>query len=339
MTLTQAASITRKGVILTIAMGILGTSGLVGLDMYQKYQIAHTPPVIEKPEMKFGALPQIIFPPATVSSSNFSYTLDTTTGGLPQTPKMTKVYFIPKAGVSFLAPQKAQKLAQSFGFDGTSVSTSSAQYKFSDGAGGELSIDTDTGNFHFQKSAQIKTKTSQLPEIPVQPLPNQTNLLAIFKSFLSLNNLFPNDLSDTRNTVIYDNNSPSDAMTAQISLWPNDIDKLPVVTNTFKDGLIKATYTRTSDAPKIIALDYVFWPIDQTTSSTYPLKTAEEAFSELQSGQGFIAVEPSKPQVSISSIYLAYFEPDTYSPYLQPIFIFEGPDFVAEVPAIAQITK
>ncbi len=332
MTLTQASSITRKAIIFFIIFCILGISGLVGLNIYKQYQLKNKPPKIEPPEMKFGALPAPIFPTSQISSSNFSYSLDTATGGMPETPRLIKVYFIPQSGISLLAPEKAKQLAESFGFSIGPQVLPEGSYQFTDNSGGSLIIDLETSNFRFQKNAT--------PSAEAKELPDQNQLVSLLKNYLSSKNLLPEELKNGKNNVVYNNTNAQNSQSAVISLRSADFDKLPIVNPDLQNGLIKATAMRTLDENnKFNKLDYIYWTIDNTTSSTYPLKNPNEAFDDLRSGKGYVALEPQKTQVSISSVYLAYFESENYSPYLLPVFIFEGPQFAAFVSAINSSAK
>jgi len=128
----------------------------------------------------------------------------------------------------------------------------------------------------------------------------------------------------------------SDNLTSRILVWPQAIDEKPIVTPSFTNSLINAELSgQGNNLNDYISINYTYWPVDQTTYSTYPIKSSEVAFSELQSGQGVVTVEPLKPQVSITSVYLGYFEDQNYQTFLQPVVIFEGPNFAAFVNAIA----
>lgn len=329
MTLTQAAILTRRSIISLIILTILSISVFFGYKIwYQYYYLPNLPPVEEKAENKFGTLPKVDFPPASVSSSNFSYSLDTVTGGLPQTPKILKVYFLPQAGISLMAPEKAQRLAQTLGFPKSSTPSSEISYHFANDSGGELKVDITTGNFEFQRLTEQNSESS--PDFT--KLNNNTvEIVNFFKDYLLSKNLLPEELKNGRSKV---NMLASDTL-AEVSLWPVEVDSIPVVTANFNQGLVKATLTSESqEEKKIIKLNYTFWPIDQTTSSTYKLKNTEQAFADLRAGLGYISTEPEGTKVSISSVYLAYFESSKYSPYLQPVFVFEGPSFIALVPAV-----
>ena len=64
------------------------------------------------------------------------------------------------------------------------------------------------------------------------------------------------------------------------------------------------------------------------------LLTVDQAFTDLKGGEGSVVLSPKTGKVSLTSIYLAYYQQESYTPYIQPIYIFEGQDFMAYVSAI-----
>lgn len=347
MTLTQAATLTRRGIIATLIVMVLSIIGITGYNFWHQYQLAQIPPAEEQPEMKFGILPKLQFPPSKVSSSNFSYTLDTVTGGLPQTPKLLKVYFIPRVGISLLAPEKSKQLAVKLGFENGPQVLSQDKYKFTNQNNGELIIDITTGNFNFTRRNSIsnteqvsppgnekESQTDATASGKYQP-PDKEKLITDFKNYLASKDILREELATGRSDVSFGENA-KDAIT--VSLWPTDFENFPIINATYNKSLVTAIIapSEEEEEKRFLEVKYVFWVIDKTTFSTYPIKTAAEAFADLQAGKGFISIEPPKPQVSISSVYLAYFQSEEYSPYLQPVFVFEGPNFAAIVPAVKE---
>lgn len=330
MTLTQVATITRRGVIAFVAFLILGTIAGIGYRVYYNYYISTLPPVVEKPDLKFGVLPKIVFPKSTISSSNFSYTIATETGAFPQLPNIIKVYFLPKANiVSLLAPNESAQLASKFGFTGTREILTPTTYRYADSNKNSFTIDLITGNFNYQK--QIASPSAKLDTT----FANQDNLITTFKGLLQSTNLLNEDLQKGRGLVTYNKSAPTTSTSASVSLWPQDIDGLKIVTASASAGLVRTTAINTNvETDRFPILNYVYWQVDKTTVASYPLQPVENAFAKLQSGQGFISQIPAKPQVSISNVTLAYFEPEDYAPYLQPVYVFEGPGFTGLVPAI-----
>ena len=136
MTLTQAAILTKQAVFFLTLFLIVGIGGFIGYQIWYMNYLKSLPPVEEKPDTKFGLLSIPNFPPSNVSSSNFTYTLDTTTGSLPKLgqdpkfPKIIKVYFVIKPYASLLSSEKGEQLANKFDINSSPVILSDTQYKF-----------------------------------------------------------------------------------------------------------------------------------------------------------------------------------------------------------------
>ncbi|MDO8573232.1 MAG: hypothetical protein Q7R77_00595 [Candidatus Daviesbacteria bacterium] len=326
MTLTQTAILTKQVIIISVAALVLGTTGFIGYNIWHAYYIAHLPPIEEKPDFKFGQLPPPDFPKGNVSSSNFSYSLDTTTGGLPKIgvdagfEKIIKVYFVNQTFATLLSPDKSQALAEKFNIVLLPEILSETKYKFND-RNKSLLVDLDTGNFSYSNGATISGQ---------QTLDDDSKLVSDFKQILSSLGISKEDIEKSRNKVIRSENK-----TAQISLWPAPFDNKSIFSPDFEKSLINATVVGSADElDNYLSLNFTYYQIDTSTFATYLLKTPQVAFDDLKLGKGIITVEPKNPRVSISSVSLGYYLPENYSPYLQPIYIFEGQNFVAYVRAI-----
>lgn len=337
MTLTETAIFTKRGVVGFIIFILLSIIAWQGYKYYH-YHYVYLPSLAQqkpKPNVEFGILPYPKFLPVDVSSSNYSYSIDTPTGSLPTPfPEIIKVFFIPKSSITLLAPDRAKQLAEIFGFENGPEIKTAVEYSFSDNSDGRFLIDLETLNFKFKKS--IATSSAEpIEDSQEEVLPDQTQIAQNFKSFLSNVGLMKKDLEGGRSKVTYENNSPKTAQTAAVTLWQDDVEELPIVTPAFSSGLIKATVTKyQSNKYRYSTLEYIYWPIDTNKSATYPLKTVEAAFEDLQSGNGNVVLKPARAEVSISEVYLAYLLPEEYTSYLQPVFVFSGPNFAAFVPAI-----
>lgn len=337
MTLSQTAVLTKQVIVVSTITLVLGLASFIGYKIWYAYYLAHLPPVEEKPDTRFGLLPLPDLPRGVVSSSNFSYSVDTSTGNLPKVgvdtgfEKLSKVYFISKIFAGLLSAEKSQGLADKLEIKSQPEILSETNYRFKD-SGKTLTIDLNNGNFVYTNEATISAQ---------EGLDDDTKLIADFKSILSKLGVLKEDLNNGRNKVIpLKNFIPaeirSEANSAQISLWPAAIDKRLILTAEFNTSPINAlVYKNADDLKNYFSINFTYYPIDTSTFATYPIKTTDEAFLDLRSGRGSVIIEPIKPQVSITSIYLAYFLSENYSPYLQPVFVFEGPHFVSYVPAIS----
>jgi len=323
MTLTQAAKFTKIAVFLLTLSIVASSTFYIGYKIWYTRYLASLPPVEEKPDPKFGILKTPYLPASAVSSSNFSYSIDTATGNLPLFEKIAKIFIMPPNTITLLAGEKSQGLAQKFNLDPTPQILSETKYKYVN-PNASLTVDLDTGNFSYTKEA-TKSATATIED-------SNDQLTNGFKITLNSLGILPDMLKNGPTKVIFlDQNKH----TAQISLWPQDIDKKPVLTADRDKALVRAQVIQSAnDLGSYISLNFTFWPVDTTSYATYPLKSTQEAFDGLRSGQGAILVTPTSAQVSIVNIFLAYYQSDQYSPYLQPIYVFEGPNFLAFVPAI-----
>lgn len=336
MTLTQVALITRRTILTLIISSIVGFSTFIGYQIWRISYLKSLPPPEEKADLKFGLLPTPDFPEPKISSSNFSYSIDTATGGLPEFSKVIKVYFTPKGNVTFASNDKASGLAQKLGITGLPqiISDNIHQFREKDKS---LIYYLDTGNFVYRKDA---TSSSYIT------LMEDDQLIANFRGLLLELGLRNEALRDSPYKIklikAIDNNlipaqARQEASGASILLWPKDVNKMPIVTAKFTDSLIKGNsignFLSLND---LLDLKFTFWPIDETVFATYPLKSASQALEDLETSNGIVIVEPKLPQVSITSVYLAYFQSETYFSYLLPVVVFEGPSFVAYVNAIPE---
>lgn len=332
MTLTQTAILVRHFITIFIIALVLGLASFIGYKIWYAYYLENLPPVEEKPDLKFGLLPQLNFPKSTISTSNFSYSLDTPTGNLPKVgtdngfEKIIKVYFVAQTFATLLSPDRSSSLAEKFSITIPPEILSEVKYRFEE-QGKNLVVDLDSGNFAYSKEATVSSTINPIEE---------SKLISNFKQILSSLGVLKNDLKDGRGKVV-PTTLPTGTQTSQISIWPAPIDKKQIFTADFNKSLVNAiALNEASQLDDYISLGFTYYPIDTTTFATYPTKLADEAFNDLKNGKGVVVVEPKTPQVSITSVYLGYFLPESYSPYLQPIFVFEGPEFVAYTSAISE---
>lgn len=319
MTLTQVASFSRKFVVFFIAISSLAAAGYIGTIIYRAYNPSPKIVVYEEADRKFGLLPVPKFP-LSVDSAKFTYSIDTIDGNLPTFDRLVKVYIIPPPFASFLSPDRAISLAQSLNLIPIPQIISETEYKFTN-TDSSLLVSLDSGNFHYSRASTASAAIS----IKDPSLEND------FKKFLEKLGLLNDNLKSGR-AVIEDQKDYT-----QISIWPNDIDGKKIYTASDKIALVNAVVDGSiKDFTSFMAINFTFWPIDTTSYATYQLKDANDALTDLKSGQGIIIQAPDNSRASITNVYLGYYQSIEYSPYLQPIIVFEGKDFLAYVPAITK---
>lgn len=333
MTLTQTAIITKQIITLALIALIVSTISFISYKIWYSYYLSTLPPVEEKPDTKFGVLPLPSFPKAAVSSSNFSYSIDTTTGGLPklgQDPgfeKLIKVYFMIKPYATFLSPDKSQTLAEKFGIKNPPNVLNETTYSFKEDKK-TLVVDLDSGNFKYSKEASPSSEENLESKLDSN---KEEGLISSFKSRLEFLGVLKEEIKNGRAKI-----TPLEKGGVLISIWPKDLDKKPLLTSDVNKSVVFATAINSADnLENYLSLEFTYYQIDTSTFATYPTKSTEEAFQDLRSGRGVVIVEPKVPQVSITSVSLGYFLGENYNPYIQPIFVFEGPNFVSFVPAVS----
>lgn len=332
MTLTEAAAFTKKAFIIA-AIGI--TTLIISYFVYNasyNYLFPPKPPEPEKPTVKFGQLPYPNLPQTLTSSSNYNYVLNTESGDLPRNlPELFTVYTVPQLGPTLLAPERAKTVARSLSFSEGPQVISPTQYRYTDQQGGQMTIDLNTANFSLKKNVQVATPSAEQNII----LPDEKKLVDDFKQYLFSKNLLPDALRNGPSKVMYDNQTLQESNYAQINLWPEDIEKTPIVSNIFNQGLVSANIVKSDQPNKYSEIEYHYWEPDRQNTSTYPLKPIDQAFKQLKEGNAIVVLESKDSQVSISDIFIAYYESREYSAYIQPVYVFKGGDFVAYIPAIA----
>jgi hypothetical protein len=176
-------------------------------------------------------------------------------------------------------------------------------------------------------------------------IPNKSRAIEIASDFLNRGKKLTDDLKDGEKNVTYwkidsgnlkSVSAQSEANAVRVDFNRKNFDDLPLVSSSFGQASISVLISgSTVEAKKIIGVNFKDINIDRESYSTYPIKTAEEAMSDLKSGNYWAASDISDSSVIIRKIYLAYYEPTTLTNYLQPIFVFEGDNnFVAYVSAV-----
>jgi hypothetical protein len=338
--LTQVATSTRKTIryalYSVIALIIARYLFLAGVRVY-RYFFPVPPPA---PQVAFGKLPKLPFPDKP-PAEGLSFTLETPEGGLPKFSYQAKVYYMPKVFTGLLSLDIAKERATKLGFSPDGAEITETVYKFPHPKSpAELQISIATGVYSI--SYNLTADPSPLQQKPVAPEVAASKV----RSFLSASELLPKDMDGPSkseyvklvNDKIVGAISLSDANFVKVSLFRRDFDNLPGLTPDPSSGNIWFIVSGVTEKERqMIAAEYHYFPVDETKSSTYPIKTAQVAWNELTSGKVFLASlgTSENKNITIRRIYLAYFDAGTEMDFYQPIFVFEGDNgFIAYVPAV-----
>lgn len=353
MTLTEASYYSRKfapvGIIVLLVL-LIFIFGFRLLFLYLEIQSSAPAPSQQQiaavpTNPVFGQIKAPIISNAK-SASQYTYILDTL-DGTPQGEYATsaaQVFFIPQQTASFGFLSKIYSMAKAVGID-TDIIEHQLQDKtsvFDDGKR-RMSIDIRTFNFSYD----YKITSDDNLEITSRP-ELESSLTSQAATFLSETGRYPEQLAQGSRNVLYMRLDPANnqvttldsaagANMAEVDFFPQDINGLPVVTSTYYNSSNYVLFLLGGQTylPVRARVSYFEKSVDQL--GTYPLRSAEQAWSDLQAGQGIVVSSGAEGgEVKIQKVFLAYYEPDTYQEYQQPVYVFLGENrFAAYVPAVS----
>lgn len=304
------------------------------------------PPPPPAPTVSFGKLPKLNFPESNVPAggTKLTFKLETIQGGLPKLSSTSKVYFIPKEGPNLLALDRANQMAEKLGFKNQPQSISEKIYRWATESTPPttLDIDINTENFHLYYDYQNDQEILNSKDLPTNQQAAQEA-----KNFLATNSLLADDLATGSAEIVYLKFTPpnltpaislSEADFVRVNLFRADLDGLKILPPNPKNSMISFLFSGSRALGKrIIEVNYTYYSIERETFATYPLKTPQAAWQELQGGAGYIANlgENQNGQIIIREVSLAYFDSNQSQNFLQPVFVFEGDNnFIGFVPAV-----
>lgn len=312
------------------------------------------PAEIPAPASKFGLLPQLKMSRVSISGTP-QYILDTQTGNLPVLPDRLKVYPIEQPQPTLLSEQKIKQLASDLQFTGTPNKLTNSTFRWVDGANTRtFQADAITKNFKLEtppfRISNIVAATSSITEedaissvsgfLKSKALLNPTDLenltYNIIPTQVNLGQIRESKTLTTSSKLLKvdafieikgDNTTTRSSETKYKVLGPNP-----------KDSLISFTTTNNNDITfKYPIINFTYWEPDYTDGSEYYLSPIPEVWNAIQSGNGIISYLRTRngdyyvplenlnvSKIEIRDIYIAYYMQPEYSPYLQPIYVFEG---------------
>jgi len=343
--LTEASILTRKIIRYGLYLLIIVVVGRLlwwgGTTLYSKIN----PPQPPKPTAAFGKLPKLPFPEGDDHKvENVTYTLQTADGNLPTFPELIPVYQMPEPQSNLQGLEAAKQKAQSLGFsqDGKlSIDKVPNIYRFDKiGKPSHLTMNIITGVFSI--SYDIASDPTVLGQQPPAP----TLAVSQAQGYINRAGEDEEELSGPTTTEFL--KAEKGAFVPASSLSEADVTKVnifrknygpkgeyPAMTPEMPEANVWMMLSgRTND---VLAAEFHYFPVDATKNGTYSIKNAQQAWDQLKEGKGYIA-NPGKrstTEVIIRKVYLAYYDAGQYTPYYQPVVVFEGDGgFFGYVPAV-----
>ncbi|HVZ67220.1 MAG TPA: hypothetical protein VG917_03065 [Patescibacteria group bacterium] len=296
-----------------------------------------TPPA--PPEQKFGKLPPADFPKNT--TGNPSYTINTLTGNLPENFKdRVNVYKIVKDTPSLVALDAVREKLKSLGFDQNEAKVSDSVYQWNNANGDTIQYDIFTNNFKIYSNflnedpptsvrgvASTKKGAYQTTQTFLDAIGENTTDLDPDKATISFLKI--------QNGQLVAADSQNDAQFVRLDLFQKDIDgKYKIYYPDLNSSPMYFIYRNEGDIPRIVDAGFTHFIPDTNASSTYPLKTPEQAYEDLKKGQGLLFNPTGAKHIDITDVQQGYYLGSNDQQYLLPIIIFEGKDFTGLVSAV-----
>lgn len=341
MSLHSAADTTKKVFVwICIAIG-----GLIFISITISIIGALLPKKEVPPNVAFGKLPQIAFP-QTGKTATVEYVKDTLSEDFPKFSNQESVYTIIQPQPQLLALADAKALIPTGDFPNEPQALSEIVYQWTSPNPPYKILTYNILTHDFTVTSSYATDPDV---IAAASLGDTTGAINTGIGFLGGFGAYPKDIDPTKTqTSIYSINGTTNALQPAISLstaqviqvdyFQKDINKIPMYYPQPNHSTINVLIGSFQGGTTVLTANASIKQIN-SDNGTYPIKTADEAFNELQSASpsAYIAAESNPPtqSVNIRQVSLGYFIGQTAQQYLMPIYVFQGDNgFYAYVSAI-----
>jgi hypothetical protein len=326
---------------------LLGIAVVVGIIFYFLFQgviavkniVAPPPPT--PPENKFGnTLPHVSFPIKTFDKLN--YKINTVSGTLPQSPDRIKIYKTLETPPDINALGIARNTLANANFKLSERKISDTVFSFANENGTQIAYDI------YTKSFTINSNYLQNPST-FENIGNRKDIvrLAVI-SFIDSLGIDKSDINlqktaftfyKIENGKLVKTTNQAQSQIALVSLFQNDIDTIAINYPSEFNSVMNFYVGIVQNKPEIVAGNFTHTIVNSIDSSTYLIKTVNQAFEDLKKGNAYMVENaPDVENIDITNVTLGYYIGATAQPYLVPIFIFEGKDFKAYVQALPDTT-
>lgn len=295
-----------------------------------------TPPA--KPTVAFGKLNPQLFP-ASVTAKKLTYKINTLTGSLPAFDNQLKVFKIQTFTPDLLSLQNAKDKVSAAGFksDPTQISGTDYEWTNTDAAGLSQKINMNIVDNNFVLTSDFLTNQAALSGA----LSNEADSIKTATDYLNQINTLPADIDTNKtqasffaiqNGTLVPATSFANANAVEVDFFQKDVNGLPIV---YAQPNLSNLNVLVGPNGEILQAQY-FYQTPTGESATYPVKSSNQAYQDLQNGIAYIAsYDGASTTVSITDAFPAYYISSQTQNFLMPVIVFEGSDnFTAYVPAV-----
>ncbi len=340
-TLTEVSYYTRKAIKWGAVGFVVILLAPVVLGGVKKLYLILRPPPPTPPTVRYGRLPKLQFPKNNEADKP-QLRLETVDGQVPKLANVSRVYFVEVNKSRLLELDRIKARARVLGLVNEAEKINEQTYKFGHPSlPATLTVDViyNVYNYKYDWTLDQSLYTGQ-------QIPNNEQAFGEAKNFWQGLGLLATDLAEGKAKYSYFAAQPpemvpvsslSEANFVRVDIFRADKDGMAIVAASGDKSSVDVTFSGSTDRTKrVVEANYIYSKIVENDFATYPLKTAEQAWNELQQGGGYVAKKAGAGQAVVRKIALAYFESDTPQEFLQPVFVFEGDGgFTAYVAALS----
>jgi len=298
------------------------------------------------PEIFYNPVFGIINKPSFTNSTNsagIKFSIDTIEGKPTTTTASANIYAIPPPETKFGYRNRLFFMAQNIGIiDPTSsYNLIDKNAEFNDNM---QKLEIDIRNFNFSYEYFYKNNL-ELFDYAIIPISKKAEEDA--KAFLKSIDKFPDEFNDAKIQIKFfffdkEKNTMThvkrnlDANFVEVYFFKPDLEKTSFVSIKYPNTHNYVKMIPLEDKYKIVEAQIKYFDKSAELFGIYPVKTGDEAYKQLKKGKGTVIRNlNSLDKVTIKKMFIAYFDPEDYEEFIQPVYVFQGDeDFVAFVPAI-----
>ena len=342
MTLTEVSYYSRRllpfGIIVFLFMMIfyyLIKLMFVYMDANRVVQVIYNP--------VFGKLTPLEIKNAS-SSAGIDFNFDTIEGKPVTATESARVYFMPETETKLGFKQKIKTMARVANIDSENIrhKLTNLDAVYEDGLS-TMSINISTYNFTYEYNFQQNADLFQNVEQIVQSTAEESA-----KEFLKQVDRYPSELAQGQTKSIYFGYDPqTNAMQVvdkaekanliEIDFFRPELNSFSIVSPKFFNSQNYVLLANQGGNYRVLRSQIKFYERSDQQIGLYPVISGDLAYQKLKDGKGIVVSNPNSSQtITIKNMFMAYFDPDTYQAYLQPVYVFVGDnDFVAYVQAVS----
>lgn len=330
-------------------LGVVLLGGFIIFFVFLLNSLKPAPQLTSNINTIFGKLDEPQFEEAQ-EKVKLQFFLDTVDGELPVATKEASVFRIPDKQSTIAYLNKIYAIALRFGFDTQVIKhepINQTWVKF-ENEKQILTIDIRTFhyNFRLKGSEELQQLINATPEAKFTALEGE--ILDKAKEIYRTHESYSEDLAsgktnivyvkyDVTNQAYYPITSEETPQAVRVDFFRKDEGAFPVVPPKYYESHNYEILAPLTRDVKMVAIQNKSFEKQYTQVGIYPIKSVQTAWGDLQKNRAsIIALETGfTGTIKIKQMYVAYYDPQEYQQYFEPIYVFLGDHgYVSYLPAI-----